>query len=131
MSLDMRLYTWEGEKCIGAVTGNAWSRSARRKIRTRNPSSEETTTKPASEETTTKPTSEEATTNPTSEIQLGFRIQVRDWGRMGRVEVEWRWGWDVVLFESFCGKVKGIIQQSQSQSQSQSQGPEVSMKQQQ
>ena len=110
---------WEGEKCIGAVTGNAWSRSARRKIRTRNPSSEETTT---------KPTSEETTTNPTSEIQLGFRIQVREWGRMGRVEVEWRWGWDVVLFESFCGKVKGIIQ---SQSQSQSQRPEMSMKQQQ
>ena len=129
---------WEGEKCIGAVTGNRWSRSARRKIRTRtlrseemrtNPSSQETTTNPTSEEITTNPTSQETTTNPSSEIQLGFRIQARDCGDMGRVEVEWRWGWDVVLFESFCGKVKGIIQQSQSQSQSQR--SEMSMKQQQ
>lgn len=48
------------------------------------------------------------------EMRLGFRIQVRDRGVMGLVEVEWRWGRDVVLFESFCGKMKGIIQQSQS-----------------
>jgi hypothetical protein len=48
------------------------------------------------------------------ETKFGFRIQVRDMGMTALVDIEWRWGTDVVLFESFCGKVKGIVQQSQS-----------------
>lgn len=80
---------WEGDTGIGAVTGNVWSRSARRKI------------KPESKE-------EEG-----DEVRLGFRVQVRDTGQEAQVDVEWRSGRDGILFESLCGKLKSIVQQSQ------------------
>ena len=70
--------------------GNVWSRSARRKGR-------------------------EQMQETKKEIQFGFRITVHDGigeeGEGSRVEIEWRMGVDVVLFESFNGKVKSIVQQ--------------------
>ena len=89
----MKQYQWQGDKCIGAVTGNVWSRSARRKA-------------------PTKPTEREGE----EEVKLGFRIQVKDMGTTAQVDVEWRWGRDVILFESFCGKIKGIVQVQRTES---------------
>ena len=79
-------YSWEGNIGIGSVTGNVWSRSARRKIQNSIDDSEE--------------------------IKLGFRINVIEKQEASQVEIEWRMGTDVVLFESFCGKVKSIVQQN-------------------
>ena len=82
----MTEYIWEQDRCIGAVTGNVWSRSARRK-------------------------GQEGM--ETEEVKLGFRIHVMDKGDMSEVGIEWRIGTDVVLFESFCGKIKSIVQHSE------------------
>jgi hypothetical protein len=49
----------------------------------------------------------------TEEVKLGFRIHVTDKGDMSEVGIEWRIGTDVVLFESFCGKIKSIVQHSE------------------
>jgi hypothetical protein len=82
-------YTWENNIAIGAVSGNVWSRSARRKTRD---------------------------TTVVGGITLGFRISVKDVPNdASQVAVEWRIGTDVVLFESFGGKLKGIIQRSSHQ----------------
>jgi hypothetical protein len=49
----------------------------------------------------------------TEEVKLGFRIHVMDKDDMSEVGIEWRIGTDVVLFESFCGKIKTIVQHSE------------------
>jgi 23S rRNA (adenine1618-N6)-methyltransferase len=82
-SLHLSTYAWEGDIGIGAVTGNVWSRSVRR-----NP-----------------PT-------PSTEIKLAFRITVTDTNDTSTVTIEWRIGTDIILFESFCGKIKQVITQS-------------------
>jgi hypothetical protein len=79
-------YFWEGNIGIGSVTGNVWSRSARRKI--------------------------EGSIEDSEEVKLGFRINVIEKQEASQVEIEWIIGIDVVLFESFCGKVKTIVQQN-------------------
>ena len=82
------LYRWENNTGIGAVAGNVWSRAARRKH-------------------------QESSNDTDREIRLGFRITVLDIDdSKSRVDVEWRMGIDVVLFESFCGKLKSIVQHS-------------------
>lgn len=69
------------------MAGNLWSRAARRK--------------------------QEESREIDWEIRLGFRITVVDVEEStSRVDVEWRLGTDVVLFESFCGKLKSIVQHS-------------------
>jgi hypothetical protein len=81
------LYKWENNVGIGAVSGNVWSRAARRK--------------------------QQESSDIDMEIRLGFRItvvEVED--SKSRVDVEWRLGTDVVLFQSFCGKLKSIVQHS-------------------
>ena len=83
-------YVWEGDTGIGTVTGNVWSRSARRKVQS-------------------TPT---AGQGDEEEVRLGFRVQVRDTGQEAQVDVEWRLGRDVILFESLCGKLKSIVQQN-------------------
>jgi len=45
-----------------------------------------------------------------SDIKLAFRIHVRDINDASEVEIEWRIGEDIILFESFCGKLKSIVQ---------------------
>ena len=81
------LYKWENNVGIGAVSGNLWSRSARRK-RQESPSS----------------------TEENKDIRLGFRITVTEEDdATSRVDVEWRIGTDVILFNSFCGKLKSIV----------------------
>ena len=81
------LYKWENNVGIGAVAGNVWSRAARRK--------------------------QQESREIDWEIRLGFRITVVDVEvSTSRVDVEWRQGTDVVLFESFCGKLKSIVQHS-------------------
>jgi hypothetical protein len=77
---------WDGNCGVGAVAGNVWSRAARRRP----------------QETTD------------GNIKLGFRISVQDTKMASTVAVEWRIGSDVVLFESFCGKVKTVVQNSES-----------------
>ena len=81
------LYKWENNVGIGAVAGNVWSRAARRK--------------------------QQESRETDCEIRLGFRITVVDVEvSTSRVDFEWRQGTDVVLFESFCGKLKSIVQHS-------------------
>jgi hypothetical protein len=77
-------YIWQDNIGIGSVTGNIWSRSARRKRQ---------------EEIEDK-----------DEVRLGFRIRVNDEGDRTQVVIEWRIGTDVILFESFGGKIKSIVQ---------------------
>jgi hypothetical protein len=50
------------------------------------------------------------------QVRLGFRINMTDMGGTSKVGIEWRIGTDVVLFESFCGKVKSIVQHSEQRS---------------
>lgn len=86
----MSEYLWEGNIGIGSVAGNVWSRSARRNT----------------QDDSSRDSSKDA-------VKLGFRINVvemRD--DLSQVVIEWRIGVDVVLFESFCGKVKSIVQHS-------------------
>ena len=65
---------------------NVWSRAARRK-------------------------QQESSNDKDEEIRLGFRITIIDIDdSKSRVDVEWRMGIDIVLFESFCGKLKSIVQ---------------------
>jgi len=46
------------------------------------------------------------------ELRLGVRLGVTAAGNdASRVEVEWRIGTDVILFQSFCGRVKNVVQQ--------------------
>jgi hypothetical protein len=78
-------YIWEGNTGVGAVAGNVWSRAARRKAQESNG----------------------------EDIQLGFRISIKDTSMASEIIVEWRIGSDVVLFESFCGKLKTIVQHSE------------------
>jgi len=86
----MSEYCWAGNIGIGSVAGNVWSRSVRRKTQN-DPSMD---------------SSEDV-------VKLGFRISVVEmWDDLSQVVIEWRIGVDVVLFESFCGKVKSIVQQS-------------------
>ena len=118
----MRRWVWEGGGGVGFVMGNVWSRSARRKVQRGTPSAERMG---ATEEEQLGTSAEQmgisaerigtpAEQEVEEETKFGFRIQVRDMGMTAQVDIEWRWGRDVVLFESFCGKVKGIVQQSQS-----------------
>lgn len=84
-SLRVTDYIWEGNIGVGAVNGNVWSRAARRKG-------------PASSDL--------------DDIKLGFRITVRDTNDGSEISIEWRIGTDVILFESFCGKIKEIVRRS-------------------
>ena len=87
-------YSWEGNIGIGSVPGNVWSRSARRK-------------------TTQDEHMEPEDADSEDVVKLGFRISVlEEKGETCRVTIEWRIGVEVVLFESFCGKVKSIVQRS-------------------
>ena len=80
-------YEWKGDTGIGAIVGNVWSRSARRKVQSTSRTQDE-------------------------DVKLGFRVQVKDMGQQAQVDVEWRLGVDAILFESLCGKLKSIVQQN-------------------
>jgi len=83
-------YTWDKNIGIAAVSENVWSRSALRKTHN--------------------------DTNIDEGIKLGFRVSVKDVPNdASQVTIEWRIGTDVVLFESFSGKLKRIVQQSSHQ----------------
>ena len=85
-------YQWESSVCVVAFAGNVWSRSARRKQNT--PQQE-----PMQEETR-------------AEVKLGIRIKVKEVQDGSHVDVEWRIGTDVLLFQSVCGRLKSVVQQS-------------------
>jgi hypothetical protein len=76
---------WDENIVIGAVTENVWSRSARRRARN--------------------------AVSANTDAKLAFRITVKDMQDASEVAVEWRVGFDFVLFESFCGKLKSIVHQ--------------------
>jgi len=76
--------SWKDNKVIGIAAGNTWSRSARRKM---------------------------ALEVDDGEAALGFRITVVDKNDASQVSIEWRIGHDPILFESFCGKIKSVVQQ--------------------
>ena len=83
-SIQVMRCMWDNNIGVGSVTGNTWSRSARRRGQ-----------------------------DPTEMgVQLGFRVTVTDVNNASEVAIEWRIGTDVVLFESFCGKIKSIVQHS-------------------
>ena len=85
-------YTWENNVCIAAFAGNVWSRSARRK----NISLQE------------EPMQLE------EEARVGVRLGVTAaGGDTSQVKIEWRIGTDVILFHSFCGRVKNVVLQPQ------------------
>jgi len=85
-------YTWENYLCIAAFAGNVWSRSARRK----------------------KTSPQEEPMQTEEELRLGVRLGVTAAGDdASQVEVEWRIGTDVILFHSFCGRVKSVVQRPQ------------------
>jgi hypothetical protein len=84
-------YKWENSVCIVGLAGNVWSRSARRKHAT--------------------PQQEPTQVEPLAEVKLGVRINVKEVHNGSQVDVEWRIGTDVLLFQSFCGRVKSIVQQ--------------------
>ena len=49
-------------------------------------------------------------------IKLGFRVSVKDVPNdASQVAIEWRIGTDVVIFESFSGKLKSIVQRNSHQ----------------
>lgn len=52
------------------------------------------------------------------QVRLGVRINIKDAQNGSQVTIEWRIGTDVMLFESFCGKIKGVVQQSHQSSNS-------------
>ena len=83
--------SWKDDKVIGIAAGNTWSRSARRKM-------------------------QEDVDN--GEAALGFRITVVDKEDRSQVSIEWRIGHDAILFESFCGKIKNVVQQKHPSSSS-------------
>jgi hypothetical protein len=90
LSLPVTSYLWDGDCGVGAVAGNVWSRAARRKFQDL----------------------------MNGDVKLGFRITVKnieDSDMTSQVIIEWRIGTDVVLFQSFCGKLKTIVQHSERQ----------------
>jgi len=48
------------------------------------------------------------------EVRVGVRLGVTAaGGDTSQVEIEWRIGTDVILFHSFCGRVKNVVKQPQ------------------
>ena len=83
-------HAWGNQVGIVLVSGNVWSRSARRKTQV---------------------------TTSTDETKLGFRLSAKVVSNHAcQVAIEWRIGTDFVTFQSFCGKVRSLVQQTQQES---------------
>lgn len=87
-------WEWDVEKDqgFGFAKGNVWGRSARRKKKTEHRSDK----------------AEEEASNDA--MVFGFQISVEEENDKTMVLVKWIKGHDSVLFESFCGMIKRIVE---------------------